>query len=82
MDGDVDISDATEVLSYYAKYGASLDPIFGETQEEHEVIFPLADVDADGMITIQDATLILTYYAQNGAGLDPTWEALISGSGY
>ena len=81
MDGDVDLDDAVEVLRFYAEKGAGLDPIFGSTQEEHELIFPLADVDADGSVTLQDAALILSYSAWKGAGLDPAWEALISGSG-
>lgn len=77
-DGDVDISDATEVLTYYAQYGASLNPIFGKSQEEHEEIFPYADVDADGIITIADATLILTYYARTGASLPGGWDAILN----
>ncbi len=76
-DGDVDTADASEVLKYYAESSASLDPIFGKTEEEHKIIFPFADVDADGSITIQDASLILRYYAYSGAGLKPVWKDLI-----
>lgn len=74
----MDIADATEVLSYYAKYGASLNPIFGKNQEEHEEIFPYADVNSDGVITIADATLILTYYARTGASLPGGWDAILN----
>lgn len=77
-DGDVDLSDAAEVLQFYAEQGAGLDPIFGSSTEEHDLIFPFADVDGDGIISIQDASLILTYYARKGAGLEPDWDELIA----
>ena len=74
----MDVSDAVEVLKYYAKKAAGLDPIFSETTAENEAIFNLADVNKDGEITVQDAVLILTYYAKTASGGQPTWEELTS----
>ena len=74
----VEVSDAVEVLKYYAKKAAGLNPVFSETATENEAIFNLADVDKDGEITVQDAVLILTYYAKAASGGQPTWEELTS----
>ena len=73
MDGDVDVSDATETLTIYAKTAASLS-VDQYTEEQLRI----ADVDEDGDIDISDATAILTYYARHAAGLNPTWDAIIS----
>ena len=74
----VEVSDAVEVLKYYAKKAAGLESVFSETTVENEAIFNLADVDKDGEITVQDAVLILTYYAKAASGGKPTWEELIN----
>ena len=75
--GIVDVSGCScQFITYYAKRAAGLEPIFGETPEENEAIFALADVDQDGMITVQDAVYILTYYAQKASGMQPTWKEL------
>ena len=74
----VEVSDAVEVLKYYAKKAAGLESVFSETTAENEAIFNLADVDKDGEITVQDAVLILTYYAKAASGREPTWEELIN----
>lgn len=74
----VEVSDAVEVLKYYAKKAAGLEPVFSETTAENEAIFNLADVNKDGEITAQDAVLILTYYAKAASGGEPTWEELIN----
>ena len=74
----VEVSDAVEVLKYYAKKAAGLNSVFSETAAENEAIFKLADVDKDGEITVQDAVLILTYYAKAASGGQPTWEQLTS----
>ncbi|MBQ8514489.1 MAG: hypothetical protein IJ496_03740 [Ruminococcus sp.] len=77
LDGIVNITDATLVLSYYAQQGASLNPAFSLDPEQDALICNLADIDGDGVIEISDATLILTYYARFGAGLYPEWDELI-----
>ncbi len=71
-DDQVTISDATLVLTMYAKYAAGLSiDEYTESQKK------TADVNGDGIVDISDATSILTYYAQNAAGLNPTWDAII-----
>lgn len=74
----VDVSDAVEVLKYYAKKAAGLNPVFSETAAENDAIFKLADINNDNEITVQDAVLILTYYAKTASGGQPTWEQLTS----
>ena len=74
----VEVSDAVEVLKYYAKKAAGLNSVFSETAAENEAIFKLADINNDNEITVQDAVLILTYYAKAASGGQPTWEELTS----
>lgn len=74
----MEVSDAVEVLKYYARKAAGLNSVFSETPSENEAIFKLADVNKDGEITVQDAVLILTYYAKTASGGNPTWEELTS----
>ena len=73
-DCEVDLTDATIVLSYYAQNAAGLAPVFSEDEVENQLLFYAADVDIDDNITITDATMILSYYAQNAAGLEPSWD--------
>ncbi|MGN0632034.1 MAG: dockerin type I repeat-containing protein, partial [Ruminococcus sp.] len=65
-DGNVDISDATDVLRIYAESAASAD--------SSELILKdasvNADVNGDGVVDIADATLILEMYAKNAAGMN------------
>lgn len=74
----VDVSDAVEVLKYYAKKAAGSNPVFSETAAENNAIFKLADINNDNEITVQDAVLILTYYAKAASGGQPNWEQLTS----
>ena len=77
LDGKVDISDATLVLSYYANTGAGNSFAFSEDESVNEIMLSSADVDGDGNVTISDATAILTYYARTGAGIEVSWEDII-----
>lgn len=88
LNGIVEISDATNVLTYYAMYGASLEPRLIDNENEHYeyLAFFLADVNTEskaganseaGLLEIDDATNILTYYAMYGASLDPQWDEII-----
>ena len=86
LDAVVNIADATEVLTYYAKFGASLNPVLNADEKLNTLAFFLADVDTEskagvsgdeGMLLINDATNILTYYAQYAASLDPSWDDII-----
>lgn len=82
QDGSVDLSDASEVLSYYARTAASLSPVFDADPEKNAQMFDAADVDENGTIDLQDASYILTYYAMSAASLDPDWDSLISGGSF
>lgn len=69
MDGLVNISDASLVLSYYAQTLAGLNT-------DSNTLFAnikFGDIDENGSIEIDDATKILNYYAQEIAGLNPNW---------
>ncbi|MBQ8515060.1 MAG: Ig-like domain-containing protein [Ruminococcus sp.] len=73
LNGIVNISDATEALTIYAKHSASL-----STEEYTDTQLQSADTNEDGLISISDATAILSYYAQTAAGLNPDWKNIIS----
>ena len=63
-DGEVNISDATALLSIYAQMGAG---VISEPGEYEQLA---GDVITDGVLDIADATEILRIYANRGAGLD------------
>ena len=71
-DGVITISDATEVLTIYARMAVQLD-VSGYTESQ----LAAADVNQDGTVNIRDATAILTYYAQTAASLNPDWADII-----
>lgn len=71
-DGAITISDATEVLTIYARMAVQLD-----VSEYTESQLAAADVNQDGAVDIRDATAILTYYAQTAASLNPDWADII-----
>lgn len=81
LDGNVDISDATATLTYYAQSAAGMKATFKNDEELDKFAYYLADTDTEGAegsdISIQDATNILTYYAQSAAGLTPDWSSII-----
>ncbi|MBQ8687553.1 MAG: hypothetical protein IJ512_03240 [Ruminococcus sp.] len=66
VDGDsaIAISDATEILTIYARRAA------GMTVSHTEQQLKSADADRNGTIDIADASAVLTYYAKKAAGLD------------
>lgn len=69
---DIDISDATAALDFYAKRTSLIqDKAFTEEQ------FLNGDVNEDGEVDITDATLILKYYAYTAAGFDVSWNDFI-----
>ena len=67
-DGVIDVSDAVEILTYYAKKCANWDISLSEEQLQ------CADINGDGMLSVEDAVAVLTYYAKSAAGLEPTWD--------
>lgn len=92
LDGEVNISDASSILKYYANSAAGLTaqlltPADGEDSGFYETLaFFLADVTTEstagansdaGKLEINDASCVLTYYAQKAAGLAPEWDVII-----
>lgn len=72
----VDLSDASEVLRYYACMAASVEVYFNEDERLDMLAFYAADVDRNSQIDLQDAALILQYYARKAAGLEASWDSL------
>lgn len=66
-DGTVDVSDAVELLTYYARKAANLSASFSHFDDQ-EAALQLADVNQDGTVDTADAVEILTYYAGKAAG--------------
>ncbi len=85
MDGVVNVSDATDTLTYFAKSGAGLDASFTEGSEAEEILaYFLADIDTQsqtkeegGTIDVSDASAILSYFSAQGAGLVLSWDNFI-----
>lgn len=86
LDGNVDISDSTEVLKYYAEEMAGLKPQLpaDDTGFKSTLSFFLGDIDTesqamntDGQLDINDATSILSYYANTMAGNHISWDKYI-----
>lgn len=65
--GTVELNDASDVLSIYAKMAA------GISVEENDA----ADVDENGSVELSDASAILSYYAQCAAGMTPSWDKIL-----
>lgn len=62
--GTVELTDATIVLTMYAKSAASI-----ELDETEKRQLAAADVNKNGSIDLSDATEVLSIYARNAAGL-------------
>ena len=73
-DGNINASDATEVLQYAAMLGN------GGSVEESRQTFMLdkADLNHDGAVNAMDATGILRYSAAAGLGKTLTWEEIFA----
>lgn len=63
-DGIIDASDATMVLSIYAKASSN-----NELTEKEKQYLDKADVNGNGKIDAVDASIILSYYADKSAGV-------------
>lgn len=79
-DGTVNISDAYDILKYYADKAAGGSPVFDEDAEKNSLLYFLADVDTHGVngdgtssISITDASNVLQYYANQAAGNTQIW---------
>lgn len=62
-DGEVDIADATLILSLYAALAANIEHDFTPEQTAN------ADCNSNGTADIDDASLVLSYYAYKAAGI-------------
>lgn len=67
-DGTVGVSDAVELLTYYANKAVNAPASFSHFDDQ-EAALQLADVNKDGNIDTADAVEILTYYARKAAGM-------------
>ena len=66
-DGIVGVSDAVELLTYYANKAVNAPASFSHFDDQ-EAALQLADVNQDGKVDTADAVEILTYYAGKAAG--------------
>ncbi len=67
-DGIVGVSDAVELLTYYARKASNLSASFSHFDDQ-EAALKLADVNQDGTVDAADAVEILTYYTKRAAGV-------------
>lgn len=71
LDGAIDASDASIVLTYYANNSVGKEYKMSERQ------INCSDVDSNSSVNSLDASYILTYYAMNATGQNPKWENII-----
>lgn len=78
-DGLINLQDAAEALSYYAKSSANMNPKFteGTSVMSENAAFAAADINKDMKIDINDAAYILRYYAVNSAGMEASWDDIL-----
>ena len=86
FDGTVDASDASAVLTYYAKSSTGYDKSLEDyIKEEYPDIDPdlfiaarvygkFGDINSDDVVDATDASAILTYYAKSSTGYEGTLE--------
>lgn len=87
--GDVNIDDAVNVLSYYARNAAGIENVTirlaaesAAAEEDYSyraaemTALAAADVNKDGQLDLDDAACILSYYANKAAGNAPDWNSI------
>ena len=87
LSGMVEVQDAVDILTYYAKTAANQQGVvFNEDEMLNKLAYFLADIDteckeghnADGkVISVQDAVNDLTFYAKKAANQDPQWPDVV-----
>ena len=87
LSGAVEVQDAVDILTYYAKTSANQPGIvFNEDEMLNKLAYFLADIDteskagenSDGkVISVQDAVNDLTFYAKKSANQDPQWPDVV-----
>ncbi len=86
LNGKVDLSDASVILSYYASKAAGSDAALtdGSDEELETLAFFLGDTDTQsqtrengGQLDLTDASNILSYYASTAAGITISWDQFL-----
>ena len=87
LSGMVEVQDAVDILTYYAKTAANQQGVvFNEDEMLNKLAYFLADIDTeckeghngDGkVISVQDAVNDLTFYAKKAANQDPQWPDVV-----
>ena len=87
LSGMVEVQDAVDILTYYAKTAANQQGVvFNEDEMLNKLAYFLADIDteckeghnADGkVISVQDAVNDLTFYAKKAANQNPQWPDVV-----
>lgn len=67
-DGTIDASDASEILTHYAKESS------GNTIDVSKELFISVDIDGSDVIDSYDASKVLEHYAKLSAGGSPEWD--------
>ena len=70
-DGIIDATDASLILTSYAKTSAGGKDEMNDEQKKY------ADVNKDGVVDAIDASVVLTYYAKSSSGYKESFEAFI-----
>lgn len=71
LDGAINASDASIVLTYYANISVGKEYKMSERQLD------CSDIDRNGIINSLDASYILTFYALKATGKNPKWENVV-----
>ena len=69
-DGVVNLTDATDILKFYAHMSAGLDAEFEPNEQINNILMNIADANDNGKVDIADATLVLETYANTAAGMN------------
>ena len=73
LDGNVDASDASAILSFYSLASTGRTPEYKEGQKSR------CDVDHNDNVDANDASLVLVYYSAASTGKSPSWDDMLAG---
>ena len=73
LDGNVDASDASAILSFYSLASTGHTPEYKEGQKSR------CDVDHNDNVDANDASLVLVYYSAASTGRSPSWDDMLAG---
>ncbi|MDD6270032.1 MAG: leucine-rich repeat protein [Oscillospiraceae bacterium] len=69
-DGSIDLTDATDILTYYANMSAGSDTEFEPNEQINKILIDTADVNGDGTVDVADAALVLETYSKSAASVN------------